>query len=102
MSMEEKYEVAAQLARLGVDIIEAGFPVSSPHQFEACKLISQKVKGPVIAALARAVEKDIDIAYESVKDAEKKRIHTFLATSHSVNAISVVAIICSIKPPEKL
>jgi len=81
MSMEQKYELAVQLARLGVDVIEAGFPVSSPHQFEGCRLIAQKVKGPVIAALARCVEKDLDAAAEAIKPAERRRIHTFLASS---------------------
>ena len=81
MSVEQKLEIATQLARLGVDVIEAGFPISSPHQLEGCKLISRQVKGPVIAALARAVEKDIDCAAEALKAAEHPRIHTFLATS---------------------
>jgi 2-isopropylmalate synthase len=81
MSMEQKYELAAQLARLGVDIIEAGFPISSPQQFEACQLIAQKVKGPTVAALARALEKDLDAAHEAIKPAERRRIHTFLASS---------------------
>lgn len=81
MTIEQKYEFALQLARLGVDIIEAGFPVSSPQQFEACKLIAENVKGPVIAGLARAVEKDIDAVYESIKGAERSRLHTFIATS---------------------
>ncbi len=81
MSVEQKHEIAAQLARLGVDVIEAGFPISSPHQFEACRLIARQVKGPAIAALARALEKDIDSAAEALKDAERPRIHTFLATS---------------------
>jgi 2-isopropylmalate synthase len=81
MSVEQKLEVASQLARLGVDVIEAGFPISSPHQLEGCKLISRQVKGPVIAALARALEKDIDCAADAVKDAAHPRIHTFVATS---------------------
>jgi 2-isopropylmalate synthase len=81
MSVEQKLEIAGQLARLGVDAIEAGFPISSPQQLEGCRLISRQVRGPVIAALARAVEKDIDCAAEAVKDAEHPRIHTFLATS---------------------
>jgi 2-isopropylmalate synthase len=81
MSVEQKHEIAAQLARLGVDVIEAGFPISSPHQFEGCCLIAREVKGPTIAVLARALEKDIDSAAEAVKAAEKPRIHTFLATS---------------------
>ena len=81
MTIEQKFEFALQLARLGVDIIEAGFPVSSPHQFEACNRIAKNVKGPVIAGLARAVEKDIDAVYEAIKDAETTRLHTFIATS---------------------
>ncbi len=81
MDLESKYEIAVQLARLGVDIIEAGFPISSPQQFKACKLIAEEVKGPTIAALARAVKKDIDAAYQSIQAAEKPRIHTFIATS---------------------
>jgi 2-isopropylmalate synthase len=81
MSVEQKLEIAIQLARLGVDVIEAGFPISSPHQLEGCKLISRQVKGPAIAALARAVEKDIDCAAEAIAEAEHPRIHTFLATS---------------------
>jgi len=81
MSVEQKLEVATQLARLGVDVIEAGFPISSPHQLEGCKLISRQVKGPIITALARALEKDIDCAAEALHDATHARIHTFLATS---------------------
>jgi 2-isopropylmalate synthase len=81
MSVEQKLEIAVQLARLGVDVIEAGFPISSPHQLEGCKLIAKQVRGTAVAALARAVEKDIDCAADSLKDAEHPRIHTFLATS---------------------
>jgi 2-isopropylmalate synthase len=81
MSVEQKGEVALQLERLGVDVIEAGFPVSSPQQFEGCRLVSRRVKGVTIAALARAVEKDIDAAVESIGDAAHPRIHTFIATS---------------------
>jgi 2-isopropylmalate synthase len=81
MSIEQKYEMAAQLARLGVDAIEAGFPVSSPRQFEACRMIAQKVSGPAITALARAVNKDLQAAYEAVREAERSRIHTFIASS---------------------
>jgi 2-isopropylmalate synthase len=69
MSLEQKYELAVQLARLGVDVIEAGFPVSSPHQFESCKYIAERIKGPTIAVLARAVEKDLESAAEAVKGA---------------------------------
>ena len=81
MTLEQKHEISHQLSRLGVDIIEAGFPVSSPIQFKACELIANDVKGVTIAALARAVEKDIDAAYEAIKKAANPRIHTFLATS---------------------
>lgn len=81
MSINEKVEIAHQLATLGVDIIEAGFPVSSPAQFEATRLIAEQVKGPTIAGLARSVEKDIESAGQAVAPAEKGRIHTFIATS---------------------
>jgi len=81
MTIEQKYEFALQLSRLGVDVIEAGFPVSSPHQFEACKLIAENVKGTTIAGLARSVEKDIDAVYDSIGKAESSRLHTFIATS---------------------
>ena len=81
MTVEQKYEVASQLSRLGIDVIEAGFPVSSPHQFKACQVIAENIKGNVIAALARAVEKDIDAAAEALSKAENSRIHTFVATS---------------------
>jgi 2-isopropylmalate synthase len=81
MSPHDKLVFAKQLAFLGVDIIEAGFPVSSPAQFEGVKVISEEVEGPTIAALARAVEKDIKSAYDALKSAKKKRIHTFIATS---------------------
>ncbi len=81
MSIPEKIEIAQQLAALGVDIIEAGFPVSSPAQFEACKLIAEQVQGPTIAGLARSVPKDIEAAGKSLAGAGKMRIHTFIATS---------------------
>jgi 2-isopropylmalate synthase len=81
LNVNEKLRVAEQLARLGVDVIEAGFPITSPGDFKAVNLIAKKVKGPVICALSRAVDKDIDVAWEAVKDAEKPRIHTFIATS---------------------
>lgn len=81
LNIHEKLEIAQQLARLGVDVIEAGFPIASQGDFEAVKAVAQKVKGPTIAALARINEKDIDRAFEAVKYAEKPRIHTFIATS---------------------
>jgi 2-isopropylmalate synthase len=81
LSISEKLEIAHQLAVLGVDIIEAGFPVSSPAQFEATQVVAGKVAGPVIAGLARANEGDIEAAGKAIASAKKKRIHTFIATS---------------------
>ncbi len=82
MNLREKLEVARQLARLGVDVIEAGFPVISDGDFEAVHTIATEIKGPVICGLARCVAKDIDAAGAAVKPAgEKGRIHVFLATS---------------------
>ena len=81
LSVAEKLEIAHQLAKLGVDIIEAGFPVSSPAQFEATRKVSEQVKGPTIAGLARANQKDIEAAGNALKPAKAKRIHTFIATS---------------------
>lgn len=81
LNIDEKIAIAQQLAKLGVDVIEAGFPVSSPGDFNAVKQIAQQVKGPTIAGLARAHKKDIDAAWEAVKYADKPRIHTFIATS---------------------
>jgi 2-isopropylmalate synthase len=78
---DNKVEIARQLARLGVDVIEAGFPVSSPGDFEAVSRIAAEVQGPVIAALARAEEDDIDRAWQALQHAERSRIHVFLATS---------------------
>ena len=81
MSIKEKIEVAKALASMKIDIIEAGFPVSSPAQFEACKAIADNIQGPIIAGFARAVEKDIKACYDALKSAQKFRIHTFIATS---------------------
>jgi 2-isopropylmalate synthase len=81
LNKEEKLEIAKQLAKLNVDIIEAGFPIASPGEFEAVKNIADNVKGPIIAALARAIPLDIDRAWEAIKGAESPRIHTFIATS---------------------
>lgn len=77
----EKIEVAKMLEDLGVDIIEAGFPISSPGDLQSVQEISKAVKKPVITALARAIHKDIDAAAESLKYAKKKRIHTFISSS---------------------
>ena len=81
LGIKEKMEIANQLARLNVDVIEAGFPVSSPGDFEAVKLIASKVKGPIICGLARATRKDIDAAARAIRSARRSRIHVFLATS---------------------
>jgi 2-isopropylmalate synthase len=78
---EEKLEIAKQLEKLGVDTIEAGFPCSTPGDLEAVKLISEQVRGASIAALARAVESDVDIAWDAVKKAEDPRIHVFINSS---------------------
>lgn len=81
MTIDQKYEIALQLERLGVDVIEAGFPISSPHQFKACQMIAGGVKNSAVTGLARAVEKDIDAAAEAIGGAAHPRIHTFIATS---------------------
>src|SRR5437588_4012433 len=81
LNTQEKLEIAQQLARLGVDVIEAGFPITSPGDFEAVETISRNVQGPVITGLARTHVADIDAAYNAVRDAERPRIHTFISTS---------------------
>ncbi|OGW81156.1 MAG: 2-isopropylmalate synthase [Omnitrophica bacterium RIFCSPLOWO2_12_FULL_44_17] len=81
LTADEKLQVARQLERLGVDIIEAGFPAASPGEIEAIQAISKEVTKPVICALARMVSQDIDAAREALKYAKKKRLHVFLATS---------------------
>lgn len=81
LNSDEKFAIAKQLARLGVDVIEAGFPIASQGDFASVKRIAKEVEGPIIAGLARAEEVDIKRAYEAVKDAKRPRIHTFIATS---------------------
>ncbi len=81
LNQKEKLEVAVALAELGVDVIEAGFPVSSRGDFEAVQAVSKAVKGPAICGLARAIKKDIDSAAQAVSAAKRRRIHVFLATS---------------------
>ncbi|HVP63260.1 MAG TPA: 2-isopropylmalate synthase [candidate division Zixibacteria bacterium] len=81
MHTPEKLRLARKLESLGVDIIEAGFPVASTGDFEAVKLIAEKVRGPRIAALARCVKHDIQVAWNAIRGASRPRIHTFLATS---------------------
>ncbi|MFC1549156.1 2-isopropylmalate synthase [Candidatus Omnitrophota bacterium] len=81
LTINEKLKIAFQLEKLGVDIIEAGFPRTSPGDLEAVKTVSKHIKKPIICGLARAVKGDIDDAYEALKKAKKPRIHVFLATS---------------------
>jgi len=81
MTLEEKVRVAKQLERLGVDVIEAGFPISSEGDFESVRMIASRVERPVVAGLARCVDADIARAGEAIKPANKGRIHVFLATS---------------------
>ena len=81
LDVGEKLEIAEQLARLGVDYIEAGFPVASQGDFEAVEAIAKSVRGPVITGLSRAALKDVDRCWEAIQSAEKARIHVFIATS---------------------
>src|SRR6478752_3662304 len=81
LNTTEKLEIAQQLARLGVDVIEAGFPIASPGDFEAVQAIAREIEGPIVAGLARANPGDVDRAWEAVKDAPRPRIHTFVSTS---------------------
>jgi 2-isopropylmalate synthase len=81
LNTQEKVEIAQQLARLGVDVIEAGFPITSPGDFEAVRAISRKVEGPVICGLARTHKADIDAAWDAISESERPRIHTFISTS---------------------
>ncbi len=81
MNLDEKLRMAHQLARLGVDVMEAGFPIASDGDFEAVRKVAEEVKGPVVAGLARAVNIDIERAAEALEKAAKPRIHTFIATS---------------------
>ena len=81
MNLEEKLSLARQLESLGVDIIEAGFPAASQGDFEAVQAIAGAVKNIQVAALCRALAKDIDRGWEAIQDAAHPRIHTFLATS---------------------
>jgi 2-isopropylmalate synthase len=81
LNKQEKLEIAHQLARLGVDIIEAGFPITSPGDFESVQAIAREVEGPIICGLARTSKQDIEAAWNAVRDAQRPRIHTFIATS---------------------
>ena len=81
LTVDEKVQIAKQLERLGVDVIEAGFAISSPADFEAIKKISEEVKNSTVCSLARATEKDIRAAWDALKSGNRVRIHTFIATS---------------------
>lgn len=81
LDISEKLEIARMLSRLGVDVIEAGFPVSSPVQFEAANLIAREIDGPIIAGLARTVKHDIDVCWDAIKVNQNPMIHVFVATS---------------------
>ena len=96
LNPEEKLEIARQLAKLNVDVIEAGFAIASQGDFDAIKAIAQQIKGPSICSLARTKKEDIERAWEAVKYCEKPRIHTFIATSpiHMEKKLNM--------PPEKV
>src|ERR1035437_10483529 len=81
MNLQEKLRLAHQLDRLGVDVIEAGFPIASDGDFESVKAIAGVIRRPIIAGLARACRPDIERAWEALQDAALPRIHVFLATS---------------------
>jgi 2-isopropylmalate synthase len=81
LNAQEKVEIAHQLARLGVDVIEAGFPITSPGDFEAVRAIARAVEGPVICGLARTHHADNDAAWGAIKESASPRIHTFISTS---------------------
>src|SRR5690349_22146328 len=81
LDVNEKLEIADQLARLGVDVIEAGFPIASDGDFESVEAIAKTVRGPIITALSRTAFKDVDRAWEAARHAERARIHIFIATS---------------------
>lgn len=81
LSVKEKLQIALALERMNVDVMEVGFPISSPGDFESVKTISRKIKNSKICALARCIKKDIDVAYQALCDSDNFRIHIFLATS---------------------
>ena len=83
LNKEQKLIIADQLEALGVDVIEAGFPVSSPGDFEAVAAIAAQVKNATVCGLTRAVENDIDVAAQALKSAKRPRIHTGIGTSES-------------------
>ncbi len=81
LSVKEKIQIALALERMGVDVMEVGFPVSSPGDFESVQTIARQIKNSRVCGLARCVDKDIDVAAEALRVAEAFRIHVFLATS---------------------
>ncbi len=81
MNLVQKLQVARALAHLGVDVMEVGFPVASPGDFQSVEAIARQVEGPVICALARAARSDIDATLKALAPASRKRVHVFLATS---------------------
>ncbi len=81
LNVEEKLQIGRQLQKLGVDVLEAGFPVTSPGDFEGVKRLSEELQDIQVAALARANKKDIDVAWEAIKGGANPRIHTFVPTS---------------------
>jgi 2-isopropylmalate synthase len=83
LDVAEKLEIAEQLARLGVDVIEAGFPIASQGDFEAVRAVAETIRGPVICGLSRTARKDIDRCWEAIEPAERRRIHVFIATSET-------------------
>lgn len=89
LNLEEKIEIAEQLARLGVDVIEAGFPIASEGEAEAVAAIARVVREPVIAGLARVEAGDIDRAADALAAAARPRIHTFIATSEKIGRAHV-------------
>jgi len=81
LNTQQKVEIARELDRLGVDVIEAGFPISSPGDFESVEAIAKIVKNPIVCGLTRAVQKDIEVAADALRHAERPRIHTGIGTS---------------------
>src|ERR1700758_476576 len=81
MNVHEKMRMAQQLDRLGVDVIEAGFPIASEGDFEAVQSVAASIRRPIIAALARTCKQDIERAWQALREAARPRIHVFLATS---------------------
>src|SRR6266849_3394666 len=81
LDANSKLRIARQLQKLGVDVIEAGFPISSPGDFEACRRIAREIRSTMVTALARAVREDIDAVWGAIKEAEKPQIHIVLSVS---------------------